>query len=405
MLARSLSVEVFGAYSFLYSLLMILAIPIISGVPVFIVREASKVIGNANASILPSLYFQNILFILIYTLCIYLILFFYSCVEGVSILDQYLTMFNLMLLVLPMLAIVLLQAAFLRAYKYNFLGAVSDGFLRHFFYFICVGAVVFSEGVDLKQIVFSFILALVLTAVISTITFQWKVWNEWHLPTSVSFKVNYKKTLLILTSIGGVQVLFANIETILIGLFLNAEEVGIYRVALQISILVSFSLMVINQFIQPILAKKIVSESFDELQSFVASSSILILILSVIPALLFLFFGEYLIVFLYSETYVESASILLILIVGQLINSAFGSVGTLLNMSGNESYALRGMLMALIVNIFLNILLIPIYGLYGAAFSVVVSTILWNVILRHFVVRLLNIESSGLLYVIKKGLK
>ena len=93
---------------------------------------------------------------------------------------------------------------------------------------------------------------------------------------------------------------------------------------------------------------------------------------------------------------------LVILTLGQLANASFGSVGALLNMTGHEKDAMKGMMYSLGVNFVLAFLLIPIYGMVGAATSTAVSLMVWNMILRYYVKKRLNIESIGFIQVIKQ---
>jgi O-antigen/teichoic acid export membrane protein len=66
---------------------------------------------------------------------------------------------------------------------------------------------------------------------------------------------------------------------------------------------------------------------------------------------------------------------------GQLINAAMGSVGYLLIMTGHGRDAAASLGVGVAVNIILNALLIPVWGIEGAAFSSAIGQIIWNGIL------------------------
>ena len=70
-----------------------------------------------------------------------------------------------------------------------------------------------------------------------------------------------------------------------------------------------------------------------------------------------------------------------ILCVGQSVNVLMGSVGLVLNMTGNEKKALKALFISLIVNVMLLILLTPVYKDLGAAIYVSISVALWNVLM------------------------
>ncbi|MDJ0571261.1 MAG: polysaccharide biosynthesis C-terminal domain-containing protein, partial [Pleurocapsa sp. MO_192.B19] len=52
-----------------------------------------------------------------------------------------------------------------------------------------------------------------------------------------------------------------------------------------------------------------------------------------------------------------------------MVNVSTGSVGLLLNMTGNESYTLISRVSSTVLNVVLNALLIPRWGLEGAAIA------------------------------------
>ena len=85
---------------------------------------------------------------------------------------------------------------------------------------------------------------------------------------------------------------------------------------------------------------------------------------------------------------------LVILGAGQLVNALCGPVGLLLMMTGNERLTLAVLVGSVIVNLVLNVLLIPVWGLTGAAVSTGVSMALWNILLGMKVRCRLGIAST-----------
>ena len=68
-----------------------------------------------------------------------------------------------------------------------------------------------------------------------------------------------------------------------------------------------------------------------------------------------------------------------LLLVGQLVNVLSGSVGMLLSMTGRHYFASLMVTACALLNVLLNYLLIPRFGMTGAALATVVTMILWNV--------------------------
>jgi O-antigen/teichoic acid export membrane protein len=82
---------------------------------------------------------------------------------------------------------------------------------------------------------------------------------------------------------------------------------------------------------------------------------------------------------------------LLILVFSQLINTMSGSVGVILNMTGKEKVFRNILSIALVINITLNILLIPRFGIEGAAIASATSLVFWNLYSVYYVYREYNI--------------
>jgi O-antigen/teichoic acid export membrane protein len=101
----------------------------------------------------------------------------------------------------------------------------------------------------------------------------------------------------------------------------------------------------------------------------IISTPIFIAIL-IFPSFVLDFFGE---------EFTAGVAPLIILAIGQIINAICGPVMYLLNMTGKEKQARNIIIVASIINVALNLYLIPIYGLMGAAIATGVSTVVWNI--------------------------
>jgi O-antigen/teichoic acid export membrane protein len=84
---------------------------------------------------------------------------------------------------------------------------------------------------------------------------------------------------------------------------------------------------------------------------------------------------------LFGKDYLLGAVPLVILGFGQLFNVFVGPVGNALNMANSERVVFRVSALTLVLNLGLNALLIPYFGLIGAAVATVSSLVLWNIIL------------------------
>jgi O-antigen/teichoic acid export membrane protein len=84
---------------------------------------------------------------------------------------------------------------------------------------------------------------------------------------------------------------------------------------------------------------------------------------------------------------------MVILCLGQAVNVLMGSVGLVLNMTHNEKYTLRALLISLFISVLLLLLLIPIYSAIGTTIAVSAALVIWNLLLTIEVYRLTGFKA------------
>jgi O-antigen/teichoic acid export membrane protein len=82
---------------------------------------------------------------------------------------------------------------------------------------------------------------------------------------------------------------------------------------------------------------------------------------------------------IFGEAFVAGWPVLVIGAVGQVVNCGVGSVGYLLLMSGNQKRLMRVQFVMVAVSLLMNITLIPVFGVIGAALASAVVNVAGNV--------------------------
>jgi len=195
--------------------------------------------------------------------------------------------------------------------------------------------------------------------------------------------------------IASLQVVNSQADILMLGLLRADAEVGIYRVVIQAAQLVVFGLQAMNLMLMPYFAKLHAQKDLQRLQRLATQSSRAILFLAMPVAFAFIAFGDSILGLVFGEVYRAGHASLAILAVGQTINAAMGSAAILMNMTGNERITLHVLGVAAAANIILNGLLIPVYGLEGAAMATAATIALWKVVLRRLVRRRIGLESMA----------
>jgi len=180
------------------------------------------------------------------------------------------------------------------------------------------------------------------------------------------------------------------LSTFFLGSFYPESEVGIFHVVLKLATITSFTLNAINSITAPKISAIFHSGDHERLQSFIKTSTKMIfftsfpilLVLSIFPKFWLSFFGA---------EFASGSLALIIVILAQFINSFCGSVGYILQMTGYERHFQRALFTGLLVNISLNILLVPAFGITGAAVTTAASLVVWNIIAVYMVKSKLDI--------------
>ncbi len=169
-------------------------------------------------------------------------------------------------------------------------------------------------------------------------------------------------------SLAGIfTVLITWITRLMVGYFLPASEVGIYQAASQAAMLFAIILSAFNAIFTPMIASLYHDGYLQRLNELFKVSTKwglyvslpLVLVLTVAP--------KEVLTAVFGWQYQNGAFPMTILVAGQLINVGTGAVGFLLIMTGYQNRWLLLSAGLLIISVALNILLIPRWGLLGAA--------------------------------------
>ncbi len=166
---------------------------------------------------------------------------------------------------------------------------------------------------------------------------------------------------------------------ILLGMFRSAAEVGYYAVAVKLATLTSFILTAITSMAAPKFSELFHKGKMDELFSIAKKSAKLIFWTSTPILVLLLAFGRPVLGILFGRAFTVAYGAMAILVLGQFVNSVSGSTGMFMSMTGREKQFGGIMLFAAVINVLLNLLLIPRFGIVGSATAGMVSLSFWNI--------------------------
>lgn len=185
------------------------------------------------------------------------------------------------------------------------------------------------------------------------------------------------------------------VDVLMVGTMLGPREVGIYSAAVKTASIANFVLVAVNSVVVPSVAALHAKGDVAALQSLVTKATHLAFWPSVMISIGLVFLGAP-VLSLFGREFALGRSILAILLIGHLFSAAHGTVGYLLNVTGHERLTAWVLGLSALVDIVLNVLLIPIWGAMGAAVATTTTLAILNVSQYFLVARKIGIHSSVL---------
>ncbi len=266
------------------------------------------------------------------------------------------------------------------------------------FFRIAIFLLLTLQGVSTLHAIVAFIIGEIFAVVLSII-FLVKELNKIE---PVKQQYENKKVLgvaytMIFASFGAY--LYTQADLWILGMFRSTEEVGIYGVSAKLVTLILFSMAAFATIIPPLISKIHISGNRDELIKVVSGSTRWVLSIAIPITLILVLEGKFILKYFFGEIFVNGYIPLVILSIGQIIKAGTGLVGYILQMTGQHKTFLKITISGGISNIILNILLVPYFGMLGAAIATTLCFTMVNIICVFVIYKRLTVLTLA------KGLK
>jgi O-antigen/teichoic acid export membrane protein len=192
---------------------------------------------------------------------------------------------------------------------------------------------------------------------------------------SVSNK--WRSSLWSFAAITGITGIASHTDIFMLGFLKDASSVGIYGSADKITGFLTVFISIMVQLFSATVAKLNTLNEKQKLQK-VITKTIRWVFIGSVPFYLFAIIMSKWIMLYCGKDFASGQTALIILATGRIISIAFGPVGMVSMMSGNEKTYLTFMGMCLVLNILLNLVLVPLLGINGTAIASSAVLIFWN---------------------------
>lgn len=389
-IARTLSVEDFGLYSFLLSTVGLLTIPVAIGLPQLLTRETARYTHNSRLDLFVGLKRASLLWwggSSAIVICAVLLL------QGQFSEDPRWGYLPYAIALLPLMSIDTMRCGMMEGLGQPFYGKLPIQIIQPVLLMTMVIVGAWAFELSLPTILLIQVSAWIFTNIAG------KFLLHKHLPTipaditpSYTFKL-WLSALGPFTVINVMGLLLSQVGVFMLGIMSEESSVAAFRIGERGAQMLMLCVTLSDMAIAAQIVKLHQAGDKEGMQKLVTLATRVSTLIAAIGALIFTLLGEWLVTVTFGEKYVEIAMTpLLIMVYTQLFNVSVGSVGVILNMTGHEKVTMRGQFIAVALMISTSYILIPEYHAVGAAIGNMVGFVVWNIWLGWAVIKRLSIR-------------
>ncbi len=381
LVTRKLGASAWGIFALSFTVLQIASVLSRLGLDGALLRFIAQYKAQGKGKTALYIYLKSLKVVIPLSILLTVFLYYLSPVIAEKVfnkeyLSEYLQIMSLGILPFTLLFI---NSESLRSLKKIKEYTLFQSIFPYFLAFICVFILsIISFNLTEKKVVLSFVFAIFIACIFSFLFLIRELKNLSGNFEDVPLKSILSVSLPMFMS-SSLFMVMSWTDIIMLGIFRTQEEVGIYNVAVRLSMITSFTLAAINSIAAPKFAELWGKKDLEGLKRVAQQSTKLIFWTSAPVLILYLLFPSFF-MGLFGEEFKEGALALVILTVGQFVNAASGSVLTILTMTQGEKTVKNILFLSIFLNIVLNYILINILGFWGAAIATGLTNILWNLV-------------------------
>ena len=257
-------------------------------------------------------------------------------------------------------------------------------FLQNFLKLIFIILLIFI-GLNTNSVILSYFLGVLGAFVISFIYCKYYLSEIFKkIELNKSSKKNIRKELFSyswpLIFLGISSSIMPQIDSFTIGYFKGTLDVGIYNAAIPIAWLIAFFPSLFTRLFFPLVTKEFSKKNLGVVKELSKQVIKWILIVNLPFFLLMMLFPGVFINILFGSEYLGAENSLRFLAIAYLFSSITVIFYNLISMIGKSKLILTNIVAISLLNLILNIFLVPIYGISGAAFATMISQIILSLI-------------------------
>jgi O-antigen/teichoic acid export membrane protein len=400
LIARNYSQVEYGIFSLGITILSISLTIGTLGLQEGATRQIAYYQGKEDKKKLTSIILYSLLLGLFSGIIISILLFFSSDIISIRIFKLPELSFTLRVfaIAIPFYILILVLTAIYRGFRSLKEKIFFSDSLRNLLFVFFIVFVIW-VGLSFKWAIIAYTISVILTSVLFICYFFRKKPVPHHILSKNTTELSVGKSLL-LFSLPLLFVTFLNqimnwTDTLMLGYYKTADIIGLYNAALPLGRVISMLLGSMIFIYMPVISGLHAKNQRFEMKRSYAILTKWLCTATLPLASVFVFFPTVVLNSLFGHEYILAGTVLQILAVGFLINNLMGPNGATLTAMGKTKFLMCSTFVAMCINITLNALLIPKYGIIGAAVATVTALILINIIRSIKLYSISKIHSLG----------
>jgi O-antigen/teichoic acid export membrane protein len=393
LLARLLGAERYGAYAWAVAWVTVLSIPGKLGMDRLLVRDIAVYATSENWPALRGLTRRSTQWVIATSVAIGVVTALIVVTFGrpqAALRDALLAG----LLMLPFVSLVGLYQGGLQGFRRVVIALVPDQIVRPAL-FIAFVVIIRILGAPIGAVL---ALLLQIAATLCGFLLTWRLFAK-TLPTTVRrvrpiyFNRAWSASALSMLIISAVVLIYARLDVIMLGALSGAKAAGIYSSAVSTASIILLPLGAANMALAPMVPRLYATGQVKALRHNIRLINRAVFLVTLLAALVLGIMAVTVLGFFGSQ-FKTGAAALQILLAAQVVTAVASTNVMLLTMTHHEHATAAWITVAATLNILLDVLLIPSWGLVGASVATLVASTLQTVALTTLVWRRLGIDST-----------
>lgn len=167
-------------------------------------------------------------------------------------------------------------------------------------------------------------------------------------------------------------------DILILGYWASAQEVGIYLAAFQTSAMLALVLGAFDTAVAPMIGGAWAQQNRVRLEHVYQTAGRLVFSVALPLALIMIIFAAD-VLGVFGLEFAAGAACLTVLVIGQLLNGVSGTASTVLLMSGRSRLVMTNSIIVGVILVAASALLIPVWGIWGAALATSVGLVAINI--------------------------